>query len=200
MIAQTPGGGVAAELAVAKQAYEEAVKQGKSGFDVQRASLFAKYTGAVEKLKVEFQNRGDLPNALLAEEELMAAKSLLTSDKAFPGVERLRPILLGELAKINGAADEHFQKTTEAYMKQLEEGKVALTKEGALRGASAVEEELKRLREQLSSSGEMEKPPAKPALGAKDPTARGGSRCNATRSRRSRMTGTMGRDTSPTRR
>jgi hypothetical protein len=171
-------------LAVAsKTAYEDRLKQVKTLHDGQRAVIFEKYIGAVERLKAGFQSQGDLPNALLAEEDIKAAKALLTTDKVFPGVERLRPILLTELGKIQAAENEGFALAAREHVARLEQAKIELTKAGKLQEALAVEREIKDLIQAatpavaapaaVTSGTPAPAVPARPALGAREPSARG---------------------------
>lgn len=162
--------------------YDAAIKQMKAGFDLQRAALFEKYIGAVERLKQGFQGQGDLINALAADEELKAAKSLQITGKNFPGIERLRPILQAELDKIAATEAVQMQEPLRAYIQALENHKVALTQAGKLQEAVAVDDELKKLQPtgtdaittaKLPGTGTVPAETPRPALGARDPSARG---------------------------
>lgn len=118
-----------------------------------RGSLFSGYAAAVEKLQADFQQQGDLQNAVRAKQEAELARTQESGEEDFPGIGELRTKLQNALEELEASASADLKTLNEFYASRLIESRDALTKAGQLELALKVDEEIKEVEEELSELG-----------------------------------------------
>lgn len=120
-----------------------------------RATLFAAYANAVQKIELEFQKQGNLENVLKARKEAENARKGMASKSPFPEVEDLRSVLNAELTKVEGEARESRLKLDQAYIAKMDSFREEATQKGDLDLALALLKEINRVKEGLADTQVM---------------------------------------------
>ncbi len=120
-----------------------------------RATLFAAYANAVQKIELEFQKQGDLEKVLKARKEAENARKGMTSKSPFPEVEDLRRVLNTELAKVEAEARESRLKLDQAYIAKMDTFHEQAAQKGDLDLALALLKEINRVKAGLADTEVM---------------------------------------------
>tara|TARA_R110002096_G_scaffold316010_7_gene510334 strand:+ start:10523 stop:11836 length:1314 start_codon:yes stop_codon:yes gene_type:complete len=112
----------------------------------QEQLLFEQYAAAVERMKLDFESRGESDHAKAAAEEAELARTEFKSgDSAFPGIDAARAKLKAAQATIEAGKVPLMIPIRNQYVARLSELRSSLSNAGEVEKAMAVTEEMKRL-------------------------------------------------------
>ncbi|MEM1295838.1 MAG: hypothetical protein AAGH89_10770 [Verrucomicrobiota bacterium] len=134
----------------------------------QEKLLYEQYAAAVDRMKTDFESKGQTENAAAAASEAELARTKQQSGETdFPGIAAARGKLGAALVKIESGKVPLMIPIRNQYVARLDELRSALVKAGDSDGASAVTEEMKRL---ASTRLESPKPvaPAAPKIAMRE--------------------------------